>query len=73
MNKAPWTDHEVKLLKIRQEEENMHPYTCDRESPNCEKKKDWNKDGVLIPTKEGWICPCGDFKQDWYYIEEKIK
>lgn len=69
MNKTPWTDHEVYLLNQNQKDGKIHPYTCDRISPKCETKispKDPNKDGILIATKEGWICPCGEYKQDWY-------
>jgi len=66
-NKTPWTEHEVYLLNKNQEDPNMHPYTCDRRGSKCEKaENDPNKDGVLIATKDGWICPCGEYKQDYY-------
>ena len=22
-------------------------------------------DGVLVATTEGWVCPCGEYKQNW--------
>lgn len=64
--KAPWSDIQIAFLETRQTSPNIHPYTCNRESPKCEKKADPNKDGVLKATKDGWICPCGEYKQDWY-------
>lgn len=35
-----------------------------------EKLKQWQSgeredEGVLIPTTEGWVCPCGEWKQNW--------
>lgn len=31
-------------------------------------------EGILIATKEGWVCPCGYYKQDWAhtFMAEKI-
>lgn len=65
MNKTPWTDHEAYLLNQIQKDRNIHPYTCDRKSPKCETKTS-NKDGILIATTNGWICPCGEYKQTWH-------
>lgn len=65
----PWSDEVIKDLEVRQANQMMHPYTCDRRSPECEvnmKPRDYSKDGVLIPTKDGWVCPCGKYKQNWY-------
>lgn len=64
--KAPWTEEQIKDLNARQANPNMHPYTCDRKSLKCQTRQFLAKDGVLIATKEGWICPCGEYKQDWY-------
>jgi len=68
MIKAPFTDEKVKELNEYQSSRRMHPYTCDRKAPECEvnqEPRDRSKDGVLIATKEGWICPCGKYKQNW--------
>jgi hypothetical protein len=27
--------------------------------------KDKTKYGALIPTEDGWICPCGKYKQEY--------
>lgn len=46
----------------------MHPLTCDRKSPECEKNLfpgDHSKDGVLIATSENWVCPCGKYTQSY--------
>lgn len=45
----------------------VHPYTCDRRAKECEvniEPRDYCKDGVLIATENGWICPCGKYKQE---------
>lgn len=63
-SKGLWSDEKVDLLKYRQEKAEFHPYTCDRSSVNCQVK--FNEgDGVLIPTNEGWVCPCGNYRQFW--------
>lgn len=65
-----WTKEEVDKLNKYQFEGKMHPYTCDRRAPECEVKqtpRDYYKDGILIATEDGWICPCGKYKQNWYH------
>lgn len=37
-----------------------HPFTC-----NGENRGHCPNEGELIPTTEGWCCPCGKYKQDW--------
>lgn len=63
-SKGLWPNEKVELLKYRQNKKEFHPYTCDRSSVNCEVTIN-NGDGVLIPTNEGWICPCGNYRQFW--------
>jgi len=44
----------------------IHPYTCDRKAEECEVKldpRDYSKDGILIAMEDGWVCPCGKYKQ----------
>lgn len=56
----------IQELKDRQNDSRLHPYTCDRKHDECEVKespRDLSKDGVLIPTSKGWICPCGNYTQ----------
>ena len=83
---APFTDDEVEKLKAWQSGEKTfpmqvgdqmiqvppHPFTCC--SPNIEgcTKKTGESDGVLIPSLEGFTCPCGKYKQNWchdYMVE----
>ncbi len=60
------TNEEIEKLNAFQNERKFHPLTCDRKSKNCEVNitpRTYEKDGVLIATKDGWVCPCGDYKQ----------
>ena len=61
--KAPWTEEEVDNLRKFQSLEWVHPFTCCGHK-NCERTEREDQ-GVLIPTAEGWVCPCGKYKQDW--------
>lgn len=63
---APFTDEQVASLKLFQQS-GFHPFTCcstDNEGNHCERNKQPNS-GALIPTNEGWVCPCGKYTQDW--------
>jgi hypothetical protein len=62
-------DEEVNALNDLQISGQIHPYTCDRRSVECEvniNPRDFSKDGVLIATATGWICPCGKYKQPYH-------
>lgn len=61
MMKAPWTTQEVEALNYMQHCGMLHPYTCDR-------RNDGNHpdNAVLVPTKDGWVCPHCSYKQDWF-------
>lgn len=61
---------QVAKLKKRQEEGFIHPYTCCSHD-GCERSTE-NNWGTLIPTRKGWICPCGKYKQE-YRGEENMK
>jgi hypothetical protein len=63
--KKPFTKEEVDNLNRFQRSGMFHPFTCDRASPKCETKGEPRRDGVLLATPDGWICPCGEYKQDW--------
>lgn len=61
------SDDEIEKFNITQQNTNFHPYTCNRRSKKCERKKypnDYTKDGQLIATKTGYVCPCGEYKQN---------
>lgn len=48
----------------------FHPYTCANRSDG--NHRDFGGDvGMLIPTVNGWICPCCDYKQSWAHDVDK--
>ena len=75
---APFTEDQVLKLKAWQEGNTNftatilsdylinvpgHPFTCCSHN-DCDRLNQPNE-GALIPSKEGWICPCGEYKQNW--------
>lgn len=61
---APWDEKTVRLLRLYQENEKAHPYTCG--TNGCKSKYGWVVEAThLIPTECGWICPKCDYKQKW--------
>ena len=65
---APFSEEQVRRLNDYQKSGMFHPYTCDRKAEQCEvhlRPRDYNKDGVLVATPTGWVCPCGRYKQDF--------
>jgi len=79
-NETPWSKDLVKELNNRQKNNMLHPYTCGGDDiPECKRTKSYEarfkgeevpftdeNEGVLTATKDGWICPCGKYKQNWY-------
>jgi hypothetical protein len=75
---APWTDEQVLKLKAWQDGSVTfslmigstevlvppHPYTCCSHD-GCNMPE--HDGGNLIPSNEGWTCPCGRYKQDWFH------
>ena len=65
---APFNKEQIDALNKYQNSGRFHPFTCDRGEKECEvniRPRDYSKDGVLIAVEDGWICPCGKYKQDW--------
>jgi len=65
--KKPFTQEQVDNLNHYQNEGKFHPFTCcggDKNTPNCQRNAG-TSEGVLIATVDGWVCPCGEYKQDW--------
>lgn len=56
---ALWSDEQVESLNSFQNDESFHPFTCPGEHDSCENKRN------LVATNDGWICACGDYKQNW--------
>ena len=75
--KAPFTKKQVNSLNKFQKETRYHPFTCCSpeeivECTRASKEIDGEiikgtTDGLLVATEEGWVCPCGRYKQDWAY------
>lgn len=61
--KAPFTEEQIKSLEEWQKGIRFHPFTCCSHD-GCDRNSQPNN-GELIPTKDGLICPCGKWKQDW--------
>ncbi len=62
--KAPWTAEQVAALNAFQHSSRYHPFTC---GGNRTDEKHLDREGVLIATPQGWICPYCEFKQDWCF------
>lgn len=83
---APFTDEQVDRLfewqggLIKQDTPDggiliipTHPFTCSGHN-ECNRSEQPNE-GVLIPTKDGWVCPCGAYKQSWchdFMVSEEL-
>lgn len=69
----------INNLNERQKSGKVHPYTCSGHNiSECNRSKAYERrhngdgsevpytdenEGVLIATKDGWICPCGKYTQ----------
>lgn len=53
---TPWTEIQVERLRLRQQTNMLHPYTCMKHSHRA-----------LTPTTNGWVCgaPGCDYSQNW--------
>lgn len=60
------TNKQIEEFNERQNKGEFHPYTCCGPSDilECERTAGKN-DGVLIATKEGLVCPCGKYTQEF--------
>ena len=75
------TQEEINTLNEQQLNGKFHPFTCcggDENTPNCKRNKSYNdrfngvevefspdNEGILIATKDMWICPCGQYTQKY--------
>ena len=69
-SKHDWSKQTADALNKGQLLGQFHPYTCDRNHAECEvniNPRDYSKDGVLIATENGWVCPCGKYTQNWHH------
>lgn len=65
---APWTDKQVKILNAFQANPYFHPYTCFNRNKNTHRTIEHDF-GILIATKNGWICEDCDYKQQWAFVD----
>lgn len=58
---APWDVGMVDKLNRLQNDPRFHGYTCPGpvEEPGC------TEQSKLRATAQGWVCPCGMYRQDW--------
>lgn len=59
---APFTEQQIEKLKEWQNGHGFHPFTCGGKDCKRGQRED---EGELIPTTEGWVCPCGEYTQNW--------
>lgn len=71
---APFTKEQVERLNEYQTKGRFHPFTCigqmkEQENENGKfterTRSECPNSGTLIATEEGWVCPCGEYKQSW--------
>lgn len=69
----------IDSLNERQKSGKVHPYTCSGHNiAECKRSEAYKKrhngeevlytnenEGILIATKNGWICPCGKYTQQF--------
>jgi len=56
---APFSDEQVERLNAWQQRGDVHPFTCPGNNPDCWKGRD------LVARPDGWVCPCGAYRQYW--------
>lgn len=63
---APFTKEQVDNLNEFQNNGQFHSFTCcsPENTSKCERTSG-KSEGVLTATEQGWICPCGEYKQNW--------
>ncbi len=59
-----WSPQRIARLEARQQNREMHPYTCMGlgSDEKCERVRGVGE-GVLIPTPDGFVCPCGEYRK----------
>jgi hypothetical protein len=55
--RAPWSGEEVDALNRYQRRDDVHEFTCPQDHDGA--------DPSLVATRQGWICPHCDYRQDW--------
>ena len=63
--KAPFNDEQVKNINLFQNAGRFHPFTCDCSEIDGDEHK--GQRAVLVATKDGLVCPHGNYKQNYVY------
>lgn len=63
------TEEDINKLNKFQNSGMYHPYTCCSFN-GCNRRE--NNDGILIATKDNWICPCGKYMQNYSDSESNM-
>lgn len=58
----PWNQEQVDALNAFQHAGMFHPFTCGLDHTNPEHL---DGEGVLLATKDGWVCPYCPYRQGW--------
>jgi hypothetical protein len=63
---TPFTEEQVENLNKFQMSGVFHPFTCCSAGPadKCERRLG-TSEGILVASTDGWVCPCGEYKQNW--------
>ncbi len=65
--RTPWSDDDVELLNNYQMDGSGHPYTCENRGNGSHAITN-SETGMLVATRNGWICYDCDYRQDWAYL-----
>lgn len=71
LDTTPWADEIIEALNTFQRKASYHPYTCGGDRMDATHrviKESFNLPdyGLLVATKDGWICPACNYTQKWY-------
>jgi hypothetical protein len=69
----PWTQEQVDGLNAYQKAGRFHPFTCVNRGDGQHSDHGDGDTGVLIATKDGWVCRDCDYQQAWaheFMVEE---
>lgn len=55
---APWTEEQVRALRVRQANPDLPYYSCGNDSTQ------------LVPTSDGWICLRCGYTQNWAHAAD---
>lgn len=57
-----FTPEEVESLNDYQKSRAIHPFTC---GGNRTDEHHLDREGLLVATEDGWVCPYCNYRQNW--------